>query len=325
MELSKMVPDNIPLSDIQDAKCRMEGQIMKTPLVPLNYDVKHGKVYLKLENLQPIGSFKLRGACNAIQQISTEKLKASGVYTTSAGNFAQGLAWNTNKLNIPCDVLVPDHAPKAKLEAIERLNGQVHKVTFDVWWKALQDHNYEGMKGVFIHPVSDKSVIAGNGTIGLEIFDDLPDIDAVIIPFGGGGLTCGIGSALKALKPNIKVYTCEVDTAAPLKASLDLGKPTTCNYQPSFIDGMGGKSVLPEMWPLIQNIVTDSLVVTVQEVANAVKLLAEKNHVIAEGAGAAAVAAALSGKVEGNIVCIISGGNLDTDKLIQILQGQIPT
>ncbi|XP_033747122.1 L-threonine dehydratase catabolic TdcB-like [Pecten maximus] len=315
---------NISLGDIEEARQRLDGKVHKSPLVSLNYQVPNVNIYLKLENLQPIGSFKLRGACNALGKLTDDQLK-DGVYTASAGNFAQGLAWNTQKLGIPCNVIVPDHAPATKLAAIERLGGEIVKVPFSEWWKVLETHKFDGMPGTFVHPVSDPSVIAGNGTIGLEILESVPDVDAIIAPYGGGGLSCGIASAVKALKPDVKVYACEVDTAAPLKASMIENRPVPFDYKASFIDGMGGKSVLTEMWPLASRLLDDSIVVSLQEVVDALKLMAERNHVIAEGAGAAPLAAALTGKAgKGNIVCVVSGGNIDTDKLTTILQGDIP-
>ncbi|KAK3090509.1 hypothetical protein FSP39_012388 [Pinctada imbricata] len=299
---------------------QVTGKLLRT-LYPL-------KIYLKLENLQPIGSFKIRGACNALARHDPSKLSSDGVYTASAGNFAQGLAWSAQQRTIPCKILAPEDAPITKLEAIQRLGGHVTKIPYDDWWNVIMKHEYPGMKGSFIHPVCEEDVIAGNGTIGLEIYEDLPDVDVVICPYGGGGLITGVASAVKALKPDIKVYATEVDTACPLRSSFDLGKPTSCNFIRSFVDGMGGKSILPEMWPLVKNLVEDSIVVTLQEVTNSIKLLAERNHVIAEGAGAATVAAALceesERKLHGNIVCVISGGNIDTDKLIQTLEGVIP-
>ncbi|XP_060074852.1 L-threonine dehydratase catabolic TdcB-like [Ylistrum balloti] len=316
--------NTISLEDIEGARKRLDGKVGSSPLIPLNYLVPDINIYLKLENLQPIGSFKLRGACNVLGKLSADQLK-DGVYTASAGNFAQGLAWNTQKLGIPCNVIVPDHAPAAKLSAIKRLGGEIVKVPFSEWWKVLETHNFDGMAGTFVHPVSDPAVIAGNGTIGLEIFESLPEVDAIIAPYGGGGLSCGIASAIKALKPDVKVYACEVDTAAPLKASMTEDRPVEFDYKASFIDGMGGKSVLTEMWPLARKLLDDSIVVKLQEVVDALKLMAERNHVIAEGAGAAPLAAALSGKAgKGNIVCVVSGGNIDTDKLTTILQGNIP-
>lgn len=318
------LPDCIPFEEIEKARDRIKEHVLKIPLIPLNIDWPDGKIYLKLENLQPTGCFKLRGACNAIACIDGDLLR-DGVYTASAGNFAQGLAYCTQKFGVPCDVFVPDHAPAAKVDAIRSLGGEVHKVTFDEWWEIIKTHRREGMKGMFIHPVSNRTVIAGNGTAGIEIYEDLLDVDAVIVPYGGGGFSCGIASALRHLKPDCKVYASEVETAAPLSASFKDGKASTCSYTASFVDGIGGKSVLEEMWPMVKQLVSGSIVVSLQEVANALRMLAEKNHVIAEGAGASSVAAALSGKAgKGNIVCVVSGGNIDTSKLVELLQGKIP-
>ena len=279
------------------------------------------EIYLKLENLQPIGSFKLRGAGNAMALASPEAL-AKGVYTPSAGNMAQGVAWNARRLGIPCHVVVPDHAPQTKIDAIERLGGQIIKVPFDTWWQVMLDRRYEGLDGFFVHPVSDPAVMAGNGTIGLEILEDLPDVDTIIIPYGGGGLSSGIATAVRALKPDTKICAAEVETAAPLAASLAAGEPTEVEYIPSFVDGIGSKGLLPEMWPLVYQLLDGSLVVSLEEIAGALRLLLERNRVLAEGAGAASVAAAVSGRAgSGKIVCVVSGGNIDLDKLQKILSG----
>ncbi len=314
----------IPIEEIRAARERIAGSVLRTPLVRLNVDDAPAEIWLKLENLQPIGSFKLRGAGNAMAKAGAAAL-ARGVYTASAGNMAQGVAWNARRMGIPCRVVVPDHAPRAKLEAIERLGGEVVPLPFDRWWQVLVEHSYPGMEGLFIHPVSDAAVIAGNGTIGLEILEDLPDADAVVVPYGGGGLSAGIASAIRALAPRTRMFACEVDTAAPLSASLRAGAPQSIEYQPSFVDGIGGKSLLAEMWPLVSGLLDGSLVVPVAEVAAAIRLLASRNRVIAEGAGAASTAAALSGKAgPGKVVCIVSGGNIDAHKLAKILEGGLP-
>jgi threonine dehydratase len=303
---------------------RIAGSAIRTPLLRLNPDAAPAEIWLKLENLQPIGSFKLRGAGNAMRLAPKEKL-AQGVYTASAGNMAQGVAWNARALGVPCTVLVPDHAPQTKLAAIERLGGKVVKLSFDRWWQVLVDHGYPGMEGLFIHPVSDRAVIAGNGTAGLEILEDLPDADAVLVPFGGGGLSCGIAAAVQALAPHARVFACEVETAAPLAASLRAGRPVDVVYTPSFVDGIGAKGVLAEMWPLASRLLAGSLVVSLAAVAAAVKLLVERHRVIAEGAGGTSLAAALQG-VSGarKIVCVISGGNIDSARLARILLGKVP-
>ena len=263
----------------------------------LNADGAPGEIWLKLENLQPIGSFKLRGAANAMRLAGPEGLR-DGVYTASAGNMAQGVAWSARELGVPAAVVVPDHAPATKLAAIERLGGRIVKVPFDRWWQVIPEHSFPGLDGLFIHPVADRAVMAGNGTVALEILEDLPDVDTVLVPFGGGGLSCGIASALAALRPEARVFGCEVETAAPLAASLAAGSPQTVDYQPSFVDGIGGKSLLPEMWPLASTLLAGARVVPLEAVAAAVRLLAERHRVIAEGAGATSVAAALAGVPE---------------------------
>jgi len=282
------------------------------------------EVWLKLENLQPIGSFKLRGASNAMAVAGPASLER-GVWTASAGNMAQGVAWQARRLGIPCRVVAPDHAPATKLAALERLGAGVVKVPFQEWFEILATRTFRGMEGLFIHPVSDPAVIAGNGTIGLEILDDLPEVDAIVIPYGGGGLSTGIASAVRALRPVTRLYACEVETAAPLAASLAAGEPQRIDYRRSFVDGIGGPFVLEDMWPLVRRLLDGSLVVSIAEVAAAVRTLVERARVVAEGAGAAPVAAALAGRAgAGRIACVVSGGNLDAAKLAVILGGGVP-
>ena len=311
------------IEEIRAARERIAGSAIRTPLVRLNADGP-AEIWLKLESLQPIGSFKLRGAGNAMGLASAEKL-AKGVYTASAGNMAQGVAWNARRRGIPCTVVVPDNAPQTKLDAIERLGAKAVKLPYARWWQVLEEHGYPGIEGLFIHPVSDPAVMAGNGTIALEILEDLPDVDTVIVPFGGGGLSCGIAAGMRALRPRAKVYASEVDTAAPFSASLAAGAPVRVEHTPSFVDGIGGRSMLPEMWPLASSLLAGSIVVTVEEAARALRLLAERNRVIAEGAGATSAAAALTGRAgPGKTVAVISGGNIDPAKLAKILHGELP-
>jgi threonine dehydratase len=239
--------------------------------------------------------------------------------------MAQGVAWTAREMGVPCTVVVPDHAPATKLAAVERLGGKVVKLPFDRWWQVVVERSYPGIDGLFVHPVSDPAVMAGNGTIALELLEDLPDVDTVLVPFGGGGLSCGIAAGLAALRPEARVFGCEVETAAPLAPSLAAGAPQTVDYTPSFVDGIGSRSLLPEMWPLVSTLLAGSRVVSLEQAAAAVRLLAERHRVIAEGAAGASVAAALAG-VPGaqKVVCIVSGGNLDAAKLGAILEGRVP-
>jgi threonine dehydratase len=316
--------DDIPLTEIEAARVRLHGIVLRTPLVRLNADDAPAEIYLKLENLQPIGSFKLRGAGNAMLAANPARL-ADGVYTASAGNMAQGVAWTARYLGIPCSVIVPDQAPATKLEAIERLGGRVVKVPYDRWWRVIMEHEYPGIRGLFVHPVADPAVIAGNGTIGLEILEDLPDAAAIVVPFGGGGLSSGIASAVRARRPETKVWAAEVETAAPFAASLAAGSAQSIERTPSFVDGIGGKSVLEEMWPLVKRLLEGSLVVTLRQIVDAIRLLIERNRVVAEGAGGAPVAAALAGKAGGGkVVCVVSGGNIDAVTLTTILRREVP-
>ena len=314
----------IPLADIEAAGARLRGIALRTPLVRLGLPGDSPQIFLKLESLQPIGSFKLRGAANAMALAGREAL-ARGVYTASAGNMAQGVAWGARELGVRCRVIVPEAAPDTKVAAIERLGGEVIKVPFEAWWQTMLEHRYPGLDGVFIHPFADPAVMAGNGTIGLEILEDAPEVDAIVVPFGGGGLSCGIASAVRAVRPDIRVFAAEVETAAPLSASLARGEATSVAPTPSFVDGIGGKGVFADMWPLAHELLAGSVVVSLAVIASAIRLLVERNRIVAEGAGAAPVAAALTGTIDAStIVCVVSGGNIDTDTLATILRGEIP-
>ena len=307
------------LEDIQAARQMIKGSAIRTLLVKLNLKEAPAEIYLKLENLQPIGSFKIRGATNAMAHMLPETL-SRGVLTASAGNMAQGVAWRAQELGIPCTVVAPDTAPGTKVKAIERLGGRVIKVPFAEWWRAFETRSFPGVDATFIHAFDDLNVMAGNGTIALEIIEDLPEFDAVVIPWGGGGLSCGIAAALRALNSKCTIYAAEVATAAPLVASLAAGTPTAVDYQPSFVDGIGAKVVFPQMLTRAKQLLDGSLVAELDEVRSALRLLAERNRVIAEGAGACALACALAGKAGGGrVVCIISGGKIDFAKLCEIL------
>jgi len=304
------------LNDIRAAREAIRGSAIRTPLVRLNAPEIPAEIYLKLENLQPIGSFKIRGAANAMAHLSAEELQR-GVVTASAGNMAQGVAWRARELGIPCTVIAPETAPETKIRAIERLNGRVLKVSYEAWWRAFEERTYPGVEGTFIHAFDDLNVMAGNGTIALEILEDLPDVDMVVIPWGGGGLACGIASAMRELKPAAQIFAAEVATAAPLTAAWKAGSPRVIEPQRSFVDGIGGKSVFPRMFERAKQLLDGVLVAEVDQVAAALRLMAERNRIIAEGAGAAPVACVL-GRPKAKIVCVVSGGNIDLSKLAEI-------
>jgi len=315
----------ISLEEIEQARERIAESTLRSPLVHLGVGDAPADIYLKLENLQPTGSFKARGAGNAIVLLSDEE-RNRGVYTCSAGNMAQALAWHARRREIPCTVIVPDTAPDTKLAAIERFGASVVKLPWDGFWQVATTHRYAPLeKSVFIHPFADRRMIAGNGTIGLEILEDLPNVDSVVIPFGGGGLATGIATAVRGRKKDTRLYACETETAAPLAASFAAGSAQAIKRIPSFVDGIGAENVLPEMWELVKPLLDGSIVVSLHEIVSAIGLLFERNRVIAEGAGAASVAAALTGKAgTGRVVCVVSGGNIDLSKLVKILQGEIP-
>jgi threonine dehydratase len=317
-----MENDQLPsLAQIQAARQLIAGTAIRTPLVRLNVPEAPAEIYLKLENLQPIGSFKIRGATNAMNHLTPETL-SRGVLTASAGNMAQGVAWRARELGIPCTVIAPETAPATKIKAIERLSGRVIKVPFEEWWRAFETRTFAGVDATFIHAFDDLNVMAGNGTIALEIMEDCPEVDAIVVPWGGGGLTCGIAAAMRALNSKCRIYAAEVATAAPLIASLAAGTPQTVDYQPSFVDGIGSKVVFPQMLARAQQLIAGSLVAGLDEIKSAIRIMAERNRVIAEGAGACALACALAGKAGGGkVVCIVSGGNIDFTKLCEILTG----
>jgi len=310
---------NIPHGLIDEAHQHVYQAAIRTPLVRLNYDAP-AEIYLKLECLQPIGSFKIRGAYNAIRKLPDEQ-RRRGVWTVSAGNAAQGVALAARKAGVPCQVLVIDAAPAAKLDAIRRLGADFVKASYDDCWKALADRSHPAMSGVFVHPFEDDNFIAGNASVGVEILEDLPDVDAIVAGFGGGGLSCGIAAAVKERGSHAKVFAAEPETAAPLARSLAMGSAQSFpNWQASWVDGCGGKSVFPRMWELANHLLAGSIVPTLEETRKAMRMVAMRNHVIAEGAGACAVAAGLSGKAgTGKVVCVVSGGNIDLAKFSELV------
>jgi threonine dehydratase len=308
----------IPLAAIREAAGAIHPVAVRTPLVrlPLPAElaarVDGAEIYLKLELLQPIGSFKIRGAWNVVRQLPRDEIR-DGLWTVSAGNAAQGVALAARVAGVPCSVMVTDTAPQAKLQALERLGAEIVPASYDECWGTVEAHASARMRGRFVHPFDDDRFMAGNGTAGLEIVEDLPDVEAVVAPVGGGGLLGGVGSAVAALRPDVRIFAAEPETAAPLAASMAAGAASCFEgWQRSFVDGAGGRSVLPSMWPLLERIVERSIVVPLADVAAAMKLAAERVHVIAEGAAGCAVAAAVSGRVPGRkIVAVVSGGNID--------------
>ena len=302
----------IPLEEIRRARERLGDDVLRTPLVPFG----DGRIWLKLECLQPVGSFKLRGALSAVRAASAGEL-ANGVVTASAGNMAQGVAWAAREAGVRARAIAPADAPRAKLDRVEALGAEVVLVTHEEWWQAMVDRGREGIDGLFVHPVADDAVMAGNGTIGLELAEDAPEFDSVVTPWGGGGLTTGIASALEALRPNVRVVTAEPDTAAPLAAAFAAGEPREIEFQASWVDGAGGRALLPGMWEHARELVDEAVAVSLSDVEEAVRLLATRAHVVAEGAGALALAAAL--RRDDRCVCIVSGGNIDLDVYARIV------
>jgi threonine dehydratase len=310
----------VTLDEIRSARERIRGVAVRTPLVRLRHDSDKPEIWLKLENLQPINAFKIRGATNAVAMLSPEE-RGKGVWTISAGNAGQGVAYAALELGIPCTVLAIDPAAETKIDRMRNLGARLVRAPFDACWKAMEDRAFPGIEGAFVHPFDDHNFVAGNATLGMEVLEDLPGVKTVIAAIGGGGLISGIGSAVRQLAPGVRILGAEPETAAPGALSFDKRSPQVFDgWQASFVDGAGGKSIFPRMWERMQGIVDGSIVVTLEEVRRAMKLVAERARVIAEGAGALAVAAAMSGKAgEGPIVAVISGGNIDLKKFAELV------
>jgi threonine dehydratase len=310
---------SIPPGLIEDAHRHVYEAAIRTPLVRLNCEGP-AEIYLKLESLQPIGSFKIRGAYNAVRLLSPAQ-RRNGVWTVSAGNAAQGVALAARKAGTSCKVLVMDTAPATKLEAVRRLGAEIVTASFDDCWKALAERSYPAMDGTFVHPFEDDEFIAGNASVGLEILEDLPDVTSVVVAFGGGGLSCGIASVMRLRRPEVKVFGAEPETAAPLARSFAAGRAESFpGWTASWVDGCGGKSVFPRMWALAQHLLAGSVVSSLEDIRRAMRTVAERNHLVSEGAGACAVAAALSGRCgTGKIACVVSGGNIDLAKFAELV------
>jgi threonine dehydratase len=314
----------IAIEQIEAARERIAGAAVRTPLVRLPVEDAPAEIWCKLETLQPINTFKIRGAANCVRG-ADPALVARGLVTASAGNMAQGVAWVAREAGVPATIAVPEHAPAAKLDAIARLGGTVVKLHYADWWQTIVDGRLDGVEGFFVHPVSDPAVMAGNGTIGLEILEDLPDVDAIAIPYGGGGLTAGIASAIRARRPTARIYSVEPQTGAAMVAARAAGHPVEVDYTPSWVDGSGSRGVLAEMWPQVAPLIDDALEVSLEQTAAAVRLIAQRLRVIAEGAGALATAAAMAGLAGGGkVVAIVSGGNIDLQALERIFEGGQP-
>ena len=310
----------IELAQIRAARERIANTIVRTPLIRLQVGPEYPDIRLKLENLQPINAYKLRGAANAVALLSKSE-RERGVWTISAGNAGQGVAYAARAAGVPCVVVVVETAPKSKLERMKTLGAKLIPVPYEIAWKALDERSFPGVDGTFIHPFDDDNFIAGHGTMGLEILEDAPDAAAVIASIGGGGLITGVGSAIKALKPQVKIFGVEPETAAPAALSFEKGSPQVFpNWKASFVDGAGGQSMFPRMWERMRPVVDGCLVVTLEETKNAMRFLAEKARIISEGAGALPLAAALTGKAgKGPVVAIVSGGNIDLKKFCELI------
>jgi threonine dehydratase len=318
-----LVAEAPSIEEIRAAQSRLSGLALRTPLIRLNYPDTPANIHLKLESLQPIGVFKIRGFGNVIKSTDAHDLR-HGVYTASTGSGGYALAWLARRLNIPATVLMPDTAPEGKCASIRQMGAEIKVMSYVDWWDIICQQGSTAEKGLYIDPVRNSGAIAGNATIGLEILDDLPNVDTIVVPFGGGGVSCGIASAVRAIKPDTRVLAAECETSTPFTSALEAGQIVEVKHEPSFISGIGGLSVLPEMWPLASNLLDGSVVSSLQAVSEAIRILFECNRVVAEGAGATALAGALSLKASGPIVCVITGGNIDKSHMVTILEGGIP-
>jgi threonine dehydratase len=310
----------VTLDEIKDARQRIAGMIVRTPLIRLQRGAEFPEIWLKLENLQPINAYKLRGAANAVAMLGDSE-RERGVWTVSAGNAGQGVAYAARQAGVPCTVVAIETAPEAKKDRMRRLGAKLIEVSYHRAWQTLEDRAYPGVEGTFVHPFDDHNFIAGHATMGFEILEDLPNTQAVIAGIGGGGLITGVGSGIKVLSPKIKVIGVEPETAAPAALSYQKGSPQVfSDWKVSFVDGAGGQSMFPRMWERMKPVVDDYIVVSLDETRKAMRLLAENARVIAEGAGALSVAAALTGKAgKGPIVAIVSGGNIDLEKFCELI------
>lgn len=316
--------ESVALADIESARKRLEGIAVRTPVVRCDAAPAGKQLHLKLENLQPVGSFKLRPIGNAVLSRPPAAL-ANGIYTASSGNGALAVAWMAKRVGTVATAVVPEGVPEAKLEHLRRLDARIVTLPFAQWWESITSGQHKGRHGLYIDAVRDPDAVAGNGTVGFEILEALDELDAIFVPFGGGGLACGIARVVRALRPSVKVIACELETACPFTSALKAGGPVSGTFDSGFISGVGFGSILPEMWPLASQTIDGTITVSLKEVAAAIKSIAERNRVVAEGAGAIPVAAALSARYEYERVCaVVSGGNLDKDVLIKILRGEIP-
>jgi threonine dehydratase len=314
----------VGMAQIDAARARVETYSLVSPLVGCDTAPPGKTIRLKLENLQPIGSFKIRPIANAVLCKRRADL-AAGIYTTSSGNSALGVAWMARRLGVPATAVVPANAPEAKLEKLRRLGARIEVRANDVWWRAIEAGVLEDVDGIYIDAVRDPASLAGDATIGAEILAQWPEVEAILVPFGGGGLACGIACAVRAIKPRVKIIACELKSAHPLKSAFAAGAPTPTTHEAGFVSGIGFGTVLPEMWPLLKSLIDDVVTVSLAQVADAIKLLAENNHIVAEGAGAVSVAAALAAEYTQTKVCaVISGGNIDGETLASILRGRVP-
>ncbi len=314
----------VGIAQIDAARARIKDLSLITPLVRCDLAPRGKTLRLKLENIQPIGSFKIRPVANAVLSKNLSDLNA-GLYTTSSGNSALGVAWMARRLGLKATAVVPANAPQAKLEKLLRLGTRIDTLANDAWWRAIETGVLTDQAGVYIDAVRDPASLAGDATIGVEILEQWPEVEAILIPFGGGGLACGIACAIRALRPEVKIIACELASAHPLKSAFAAGVPTPTSHQAGFVSGVGFGSVLPEMWPLLRSMIDEVVTVSLAQVAEAIKLLAENNRIVAEGAGALSVAAALAAQYSQSKVCaVISGGNIDSDVFAAIMLGRMP-
>ncbi|MBI2970289.1 MAG: pyridoxal-phosphate dependent enzyme [Gammaproteobacteria bacterium] len=319
-----MEHQGVLLEEVRAAQRRIESSAVQTPLVRLDVPAAPAEIHLKLENLQAVGSFKVRPVANVLLNLRESDVR-HGAWTASSGNAGIALTWVATRMGVAAAVVVPENAPAIKIDRLRELGAAVHRVAEEEWWEVICSRHWAGTEGIFVDAVRDVRAMAGNGTIGLEILAQLPEVDTILVPFGGGGLSAGIASAVKAVNPAVRVIACESELATPLSAAVTAGRPVEVEVRPGWISGIGAASVLPEMWPLLKNLLDGTRVVSQVQVVHAIRTMVEHCHVVSEGAGAVGVAAALSGTVPGRkLVCVVSGGNIDAADLAEILAGHVP-
>lgn len=322
--VKKYIPVNPPsLDDIRIAEERLKGIIVRTPLLQLDSPKETGDILIKPEVLQPTGSFKIRGVYNWVASLTPNECK-KGFSTFSAGNTARSLGYVAQIYGVSCRSILPEYAPANKVEALRNLGVETLLVSFDEMIKWVFAEGWKRESYAFLHPWTEPKMIAGHGTIGLEIIEDLPDVQTVFVPVGGGALIAGVGGAIKELKPSVRIVGVQTRSYPSLQASFQAGKPVWIDPKPTICDGVAVPFVADQMYPLLRKIVDDVVTVPEEKVKAAIKQLMLKNKLIVEGAGALSIAAALEMPAEkqGKTICLVTGGSIGPEALSTIISGK---